>query len=84
MSRGDVSMLNKVGLQELIAQTPEAYIAVARSLARDVPRIMEIRSNLRQPMQQSPLMDVKASTQTQKEKTDEQVFVHNGTSKEMR
>jgi predicted O-linked N-acetylglucosamine transferase (SPINDLY family) len=55
--RGGVSLLSNVGLCELIARTPEELVRIARALAGDIPRLAEIRRNLRMRMQGSPLMD---------------------------
>jgi predicted O-linked N-acetylglucosamine transferase (SPINDLY family) len=57
VSRAGVSLLNNVGLPELIAQSPEQYVALARDLARDLPRLSQLRAELRPRMRNSPLMD---------------------------
>jgi predicted O-linked N-acetylglucosamine transferase (SPINDLY family) len=57
VSRVGVSLLTRIGLSELIAQTPEQYVEIAAELANDVPRLAELRSSLRDRMCQSPLMD---------------------------
>jgi protein O-GlcNAc transferase len=49
--------LSNVGLEELIATTPEEYLAIAAEIARDVPRWTAVRSMLRSRMEDSPLMD---------------------------
>jgi protein O-GlcNAc transferase len=51
------SLLSNLGLQGLAAETPEQYVALAAQLAGDLPRLQDLRSTLRQRMQQSPLMD---------------------------
>jgi protein O-GlcNAc transferase len=56
-SRVGVSLLNNVGLPELVAHTPDQYIEIATSLAKDLPRLAELRRALRPRMQKSPLMD---------------------------
>ncbi len=56
-SRVGVSLLSNVGLPELIAQTPEQYVQIAADLAKDLPRLAELRRTLRGRMQASPLMD---------------------------
>jgi predicted O-linked N-acetylglucosamine transferase (SPINDLY family) len=56
-SRGGVSILSNLGLQELIANTPERYIEIAVALANDKARLTDLRANLRGWMNQSPLMD---------------------------
>jgi predicted O-linked N-acetylglucosamine transferase (SPINDLY family) len=57
MGRGGCSTLANLGLSELIANTPEEYVEIARSLAGDLPRLAELRSSLRQRMERSPLRD---------------------------
>jgi protein O-GlcNAc transferase len=57
ISRGGLSILSQVGLRELVAQSPPEYVALASSLARDVPRLTEMRQGLRERMRRSRLMD---------------------------
>jgi len=57
VGRAGVSVLSNLGLPELIAGTPEQYLAIAVGLARDRERLAGLRSELRQRMQASPLMD---------------------------
>ena len=59
VGRGGVSILTNVGLPELIAQTPQQYVQIARDLAGDQPRLAELRRTLRGRMQASPLMDAR-------------------------
>ena len=59
VGRGGVSMLSNLGLTELIARTPEEYVAIAVDLAGDRARLAALRGGLRQRMQASPLMDGK-------------------------
>ena len=56
-SRVGVSLLTNAGLPELIANTAEQYVEIAARLAADVPRLTELRANLRGRMAPSPLMD---------------------------
>ena len=56
-SRPGVSLLSNVGLGDLVATTPQEYVATAVNLAGDLPRLAEIRAGLRQRMLESPLMD---------------------------
>ena len=60
VSRVGVSLLTNVGLPELIARDPREYVTIASELAKDSARLASIRSNLRQRMSNSPLMDAKA------------------------
>jgi predicted O-linked N-acetylglucosamine transferase (SPINDLY family) len=57
VGRAGLSQLTNLGLTELAAQTPEQFVSVATDLARNLPRLAELRSTLRQRMQSSPLMD---------------------------
>jgi predicted O-linked N-acetylglucosamine transferase (SPINDLY family) len=59
VGRGGVTILSNLGLLELIARTPEQYVAIAVGLARDLDRLASLRSGLRARMQASPLMDGK-------------------------
>ena len=59
MGRAGWSQLCNLGLQDLAAETPEEFLALAVRLAGDLPRLEELRGTLRQRMQQSPLMDGK-------------------------
>jgi len=56
LSRGGLSILNNVGLPELVAQSPDAYVGIARALAADLPRLSALRGVLREKMLASPLM----------------------------
>jgi predicted O-linked N-acetylglucosamine transferase (SPINDLY family) len=56
-SRVGVSLLNNIGLPELVASTPEEYVRLAVELAGDLPRLSQLRSTLRPQMEGSPLMD---------------------------
>ncbi|MGD0389774.1 MAG: tetratricopeptide repeat protein, partial [Tepidisphaeraceae bacterium] len=57
VGRAGLSQLTNLGLTELIAQTPEQYVQIATDLARDLPRLGELRRTLRKRMEASPLMD---------------------------
>src|SRR5208282_4159051 len=57
VSRVGVSLLSNVGLPELIAQTPEQYVSIARELAADLPGLGRLRRELRAMMRASILMD---------------------------
>ena len=57
VSRVGVSLLNSVGLPELIAQTPKEYVEIAVGLAKDPRRLAELRRALRSRMRASPLVD---------------------------
>ena len=51
------SLLGNLGLEELIARTPDDYVARAASLARNTPRICELRDLLRDQLQNSVICD---------------------------
>jgi predicted O-linked N-acetylglucosamine transferase (SPINDLY family) len=57
VGRAGWSQLCNLGLQELAAETPESYVALAAELAGDLPRLRELRRTLRPRMARSPLMD---------------------------
>jgi predicted O-linked N-acetylglucosamine transferase (SPINDLY family) len=46
-TRQGLSILSQVGLQDLAATTPEAYVQTAVRLAHDLPRLRELRGQLR-------------------------------------
>ncbi len=56
-ARAGVSLLTNAGLAELIAKTPQEYVAIAAKLASDLPRLAELRRGLRQRIANSPLTD---------------------------
>jgi protein O-GlcNAc transferase len=57
VGRGGLSILSNVGLPELVACSEEEYVRIASELARDLARLSNLRSTLRQRMERSPLMD---------------------------
>lgn len=57
VSRVGVSLMNAVGLPELVAQDEDAYVQIAVELTRNLVRLQELRAGLRQRMRTSPLMD---------------------------
>jgi len=62
VSRAGLSILSNLGMPEWVADDPEQYISIASGLARDIPRLSELRQTLRQRMLGSPLMDAAAFT----------------------
>lgn len=56
-SRVGASLLNAVGIGELLAETRDDYVNTVVDLATDVTRLVQLRQNLRQKMAASPLMD---------------------------
>ena len=55
--RAGLGLLRTVGLPELVAATENEFLRIATELAGNRPRLIELRSTLRQRMQGSPLMD---------------------------
>jgi protein O-GlcNAc transferase len=62
VGRGGRSILNNVGLGDLVAQTPDDYLRIAAELARDGDRRAELRQSLRKRVQDSPLRNYAAFT----------------------
>jgi predicted O-linked N-acetylglucosamine transferase (SPINDLY family) len=56
-SRGGASLLGTVGLDELVADTPEQYLDKACSLASNPGRLSTLRAGMRTRMSASPLLD---------------------------
>jgi protein O-GlcNAc transferase len=56
-ARMGLSLLENVGLPELVARTPDGYVRIAAGLAGDLPRLRALRSNLRHRMAASPVCD---------------------------
>lgn len=57
VGRGGASILSNLGLGELIADTEEEYIRIARDLAGDWPRLAGLRWEMRERIERSPLVD---------------------------
>lgn len=55
--RVGASLLESVGLTQLLAQTEEEYVSIAAGLAADLERLAQLRAGIRARMQASPLMD---------------------------
>lgn len=62
VSRQGVSLLTHLGLPELIAETPDAYVEIATQLAHDWAKLRDIRMGLRGIMRRSTLTDAKCFT----------------------
>jgi protein O-GlcNAc transferase len=56
-SRVGVSLLNSIGLPELVAASEDEYINIASRLASDIPGLARLRATLRERMLNSPLTD---------------------------
>jgi protein O-GlcNAc transferase len=61
------SALTALGLTELIARSPEEYVAIAAHWAADVDRLARLRAGLREQMRTSPLCDGAAFTRSLEE-----------------
>lgn len=57
VGRAGWSQLNNLGLPDLAAWDPDAYVALAAALAEDLDRLEALRRDLRPRMEASPLMD---------------------------
>jgi protein O-GlcNAc transferase len=57
VGRGGRSILNNVGLGDLVADSRDQYVDLAAALAGDVSRLGELRRTLREQMRRSALMD---------------------------
>jgi predicted O-linked N-acetylglucosamine transferase (SPINDLY family) len=64
VGRAGFSHLNNLGLTDMFAKSEDDYARVARELAEDIPKLVEIRRNLRLRMQHSPLMDARGWTRS--------------------
>jgi predicted O-linked N-acetylglucosamine transferase (SPINDLY family) len=57
VSRFGCSGLVALGLESLVAESPEQYVELALALARDTSRLQGLRGSLRDRMAASPLLD---------------------------
>jgi len=57
IARGGASILNNVGIADLIADSPVKYFQLATALAADLSRLRSMRQTLRDRMRSSSLMD---------------------------
>jgi predicted O-linked N-acetylglucosamine transferase (SPINDLY family) len=57
VGRGSASILSNIGMSDLIANSEEEYISIAKNLCRDLDALAAIRNDLREKLQQSPVMD---------------------------
>ncbi|MGE0156830.1 MAG: methyltransferase domain-containing protein [Geobacter sp.] len=55
-SRVGVALLHAVGLDDLVADSPDEYLAIAERLAGDKYRLQQLRTGLRNRLASSPLM----------------------------
>lgn len=57
VGRGGLSQLFHLGLTELSADTDEAFVDRAVELCGNLPKLVQLRTQLRERLEQSPLMD---------------------------
>lgn len=62
VSRMGVSLLENTGLDELVAQSSDEYVAIAARLATDLDYLRKMRRDLRAKVASSPLMDMAGFT----------------------
>jgi protein O-GlcNAc transferase len=63
-ARVGASLLHMVGLEELIAASPEEYVERAVALAKDPAKMSDLRSGMRDRLRASRLLDADAFTKT--------------------
>jgi predicted O-linked N-acetylglucosamine transferase (SPINDLY family) len=56
-ARTGVSLLQAIGLESLVAEDVDEYVAVAARLATDLPGLQQLRQSLRERVRQSELCD---------------------------
>jgi protein O-GlcNAc transferase len=57
VGRAGWSQLSNLQLTELVARSPDEFVALATQLAGDLPRLAQLRASLRARMEKSPLMN---------------------------
>jgi predicted O-linked N-acetylglucosamine transferase (SPINDLY family) len=62
VSRGGLSQLSNLGLQELAAFSEEEFVSIAVALAKDRARLANLRANLRSRLESSVLMNAPGFT----------------------
>jgi predicted O-linked N-acetylglucosamine transferase (SPINDLY family) len=62
-ARVSASILTAAGLRELVADTADDYVAIARALAREPARIVALREGMRDQLLDSPLCDAQRVAQ---------------------
>lgn len=63
-ARVGANLLARIGLEELVAESADAYVQKAVAMAQDLPRLAQLRAELRGRMQHSPLCDAMGFTRT--------------------
>ncbi|HEY6896835.1 MAG TPA: FkbM family methyltransferase [Rhodocyclaceae bacterium] len=59
-ARVGVSLLSNIGLPELIAKNADDFVRIATALAANSEKVVELRTNMRERLRASPLLDGKA------------------------
>jgi protein O-GlcNAc transferase len=59
VSRAGFTLLSHVGLEHLVARSEDQYVEVAAALIRDESRLSELRGQLRDRLESSPVMDAR-------------------------
>ena len=62
ISRWSASMLTRVGLADLVAESVQEYVRIAADLAKDTDRLQRLRAELRDNVRISPLCDSRRRT----------------------
>lgn len=62
LARAGLSILTTIGLQDLVARSPEEYLRIAIDLAADPARLARLRFGMRERMRASPLLAAAAFT----------------------
>jgi protein O-GlcNAc transferase len=57
VGRAGLCQAQNLGLPQLVAHTPEAFVGTAGELVSDLPALENLRQNLRARLEQSPLMN---------------------------
>jgi predicted O-linked N-acetylglucosamine transferase (SPINDLY family) len=57
VGRMGLSLAHNIGLEDLVASSPEQYVEIAVRLAGDLPQLARMRAELRGRLERSPLMD---------------------------
>jgi protein O-GlcNAc transferase len=74
-SRYGLSFLEGLGLGDLAAHSPEQFVEIALRLSADLPRLVQLRQQLRAQMKDSPLCD-EVGFARQMESTYRQMWQH--------
>jgi predicted O-linked N-acetylglucosamine transferase (SPINDLY family) len=62
VGRAGLSLAKNLDLEQLVASDAAQFVEIAAGLSSDLPRLAALRAQLRQRMQQSPMMDAPGFT----------------------